>query len=104
MCKHHYNITAIIYDKKGNVLSIGYNNYTKTHPLQAKYAKEVGLEKKIYLHAEMDAIIKAGSKLEKAYMIRIFRYNNKGEPRCACPCPICREAIKHTPIKVIEHT
>lgn len=104
MTNHKYEITAIIYDKKGNVISIGYNNYTKTHPLQAKYAKKVGLEKKIFLHAEMDAVIKAGSKIKTAHLIRIFRYNNSGEPRCAKPCPICQEMLKHTPIKFIEHT
>jgi hypothetical protein len=27
-------ITAIITDKKGRVLSIGQNSYSKTHPLQ----------------------------------------------------------------------
>lgn len=104
MANHKYDITAIIYDKKGNVISIGYNNYTKTHPLQAKFAKKVGMEKKIFLHAEVDAVIKAGSRIKNAYMIRVFRYNISGEPCCAKPCPICQEMLKHTPIKKIEHT
>ena len=37
-----HKITAIIYDKKGRVLSIGQNSYIKTHPYQAKIAKQVG--------------------------------------------------------------
>lgn len=104
MCNHQHNLTAIIYDKKGRVISIGYNSYVKTHPLQAKYAKKVGLERKIFLHAEMDAIIKAGSKLKEAYLIRVFRYGKNNQPLCAKPCPICMEAISNTPIKRIEHT
>lgn len=106
MCNHQYDITAVIYDKKGNVISIGHNSYIKTHPLQAFYAKKAGkeFEKKIFIHAELDAVIKAGSRISKAYMIRVFRFNNKGEPRCAKPCPVCQEMLKHTPIQVIEHT
>lgn len=104
MANHKFEITAIIYDKKGNVISMGHNSYVKTHPLQAEYAKKVGLEQKIFLHAEMDAVIKAGSKIENAYMMRIFRFNNQGQPRLAKPCPVCQEMLKHTPIKVIEHT
>lgn len=49
-------ITAIIYDRKGEVLSIGQNSYVKTHPLQAKHAEKVGLPYKQFLHAEIHAI------------------------------------------------
>ena len=49
----NHSLTAIIKDKRGNVLAIGKNSYTKTHPYQAKCAREVGLPEKIYLHAEL---------------------------------------------------
>lgn len=104
MCNHKHRITAIIYDKHNRVISIGHNSYIKTHTLQARYAKQVGLDNKIFLHAEMDAIIRAGIKIKNAYKICVFRFNLQGEPRCAKPCPICSEAIRHTPIKIIEHT
>lgn len=97
------NVTAIIFDKKGNILSVGKNSYTKTHPLQFKHAKRVGLEKKIYLHAELDAIIKC-KDLTKAHTIKVFRYFKNGKPANAKPCPICTDAIRFTPIKNIEHT
>ena len=42
MPKSRQNITAVIYDKRGRVLSIGKNQYLKTHPLQAKHAHAVG--------------------------------------------------------------
>lgn len=104
MSKKH-EVTAIIYDKRGNVLSIGKNSYTKSHVKMAKFSKQAGEPYKIWLHAEVSAIIKLkGSALNKAYKISIFRYNAEGRPALACPCKACAIAISHTPIKVIEHT
>jgi tRNA(Arg) A34 adenosine deaminase TadA len=102
MSKRH-DITAIIYDKRGNVLSIGKNSYIKTHTLQAKYAKEVGEDYKIYLHAEIHAITRC-AKIESAHKIVITRYDSNGSPVNSKPCRVCQEAIKHTKIKVIQHT
>lgn len=101
MAKQH--ITAIIYDRKGDVLSIGQNSYVKTHPLQAKHAEKVGLPCKQFLHAEVHAITRC-KQLHKAYRISIFRYSKSGEPVNAKPCPVCMSAIAATNIKVIEHT
>jgi deoxycytidylate deaminase len=97
------NITAIIYDKKGRVLSIGKNSYTKTHPIMAKHAEELGEPYKQFLHAEIAAIIKC-KQLDKAYRISVFREGAKGKYLNAKPCPICASAIQQTDIKVIEHT
>jgi deoxycytidylate deaminase len=98
-----YDITAIIYDKRGNVLSIGKNSYVKTHPYQAKLAKQVGQHHKIFIHAEIDAILKC-QRIERAHRISIFRVNRFGEYRLAKPCKICESALAKTPIKIIEHT
>lgn len=103
MSKRRYDITAIIYDKRGNVLSIGKNSYVKTHPLHAKYAAEVGEPKSIFLHAETDAVAKC-RRLDKAHKIVIFRYWTDGTPATAKPCKICLQAIRKTPIQYIEHT
>lgn len=98
------NITAIIYDRKGRVLSIGKNSYIKTHPMMAKMAQEVGENKnKIFLHAEVDAIVKC-RQLDKAHKIAIFRHNKFGRPLLAAPCSICQSAISKTSIKRIEYT
>ena len=37
---------------------MGRNRYTKSHPLQAKLAREAGLHEKIFLHAEIEALVK----------------------------------------------
>lgn len=97
------DVTAIIYDRKGNILSIGKNSYVKTHPLQARYAAKVGKPKSVFMHAEINAIIKC-KDISKAYKISVFRMLRNGTYGNACPCSICQEAISHTPIKILEHT
>lgn len=97
------NITAIIFDKKGRVLSVGKNSYVKTHPKQAKHAKRVGLEEKIYLHAEMHAIIKC-KDIDRAHKILVTRIDKRGNTAMAKPCPVCESAIKEAGIKVVEWT
>ena len=97
------NITAIIYDKRGRVLSIGKNSYIKTHPLQAKYAKAHGEDQKTVMHAEIHAITRC-KDLSKAHKMLITRYYADGRPALAKPCKICQSAIANTPIKIVEHT
>ena len=92
MTKRH-RITAIIYDRKGTVLSIGQNSYVKTHPLQAKYAAEMGEDYKVFLHAEIHAITKL-KDINKAHKMVIFRYSEDGKPALAKPCKICSQAIR----------
>jgi tRNA(Arg) A34 adenosine deaminase TadA len=96
-------VTAIIYNKRGRVISIGQNSYIKTHPLQAIHANKVGEGHKIFLHAEISAITKC-KDIQKAHKIMIMRYDKQGNPVIAKPCKICLSAIRSTPIKVIEHT
>ena len=95
--------TAIIYDKRGNILSIGRNSYIKTHPLQYKYAVQVNEPNKIYIHAEVSAIVRC-KNLDKAYKIVITRFDSKGNPVNSKPCPICTKALEFTNIRIIEHT
>jgi deoxycytidylate deaminase len=103
MSTKKYNITAIIYDKRGNILSIGKNSYVKTHPLQARYATQVGEPQKVFLHAEIDAIVKCKT-ISRAHKIVVFRYYEDGTPAMAKPCKVCRQAIRKTHIKYVEHT
>ena len=103
MCTKRHVITAMIYDRKGNVISIGRNHYTKTHPLQAKHAALVGEPYKVFRHAEIDAIVRC-KQLDKAYRMEITRYTVDGKPALAKPCRICQSAISQTPIQVVEFT
>lgn len=96
-------ITAVIYDKRGRVLSIGRNNYVKTHPYQAQLAHSVGLPHKTFLHAEVDAILRCRN-IDRAHRIMVTRVNRNGEYVLAKPCPICASAIAAAGIKYVEHT
>jgi tRNA(Arg) A34 adenosine deaminase TadA len=101
MSKHI--ITAIIYDKKGRILSLGQNSYEKTHPMMLKYGKQVGMPERIYLHAEISAITRCPD-IRKAHRMLITRYTKDGIAALAKPCPICESAIKSTNIQVIDYT
>ena len=101
--KARFDITAIIYDKRGKVLSIGKNSYIKTHPLQNHHACKVGLPDKQFLHAEIHAIVKCRN-LNKAHKIVVMRFDKGGNKKNAKPCPVCRSAIDAAGINVVEHT
>lgn len=95
-------IKATIFDRRGKVLSIGYNSYEKTSPIQAKYSKLANLPGRVYLHAEISAIIKAKHGIP--YKILVERYDKNGNPKDAAPCKICMLAIKESGIERIEFT
>lgn len=95
-------IKATTFDKRNKIISIAENCYTKSHTIQAQYAARVGKNYKIYLHAEILAIIRArGKEINK---IKIERYDSNGNPRLAKPCPICELAIQEAKIKFVEYT
>lgn len=99
--KTKQTIMAIAYNKKGDILSIGRNQYDKSHPKQAFFAKKVKRPKAIYLHAEIDALIRAKTDVHKLHVIRVMPNGSYG---LAKPCNICELALKHYGVKVITHT
>jgi deoxycytidylate deaminase len=103
MGKHR--VTATVYDRRGRVLATGENSYNKTHPVMHHYCKRAGEHpNKVYLHAEVAAIIRAGRHSEQPYKIHIARYDKRGRPALAAPCPICRLAINMAGIKEVSYT
>lgn len=98
-----YRLVAIITDAKDRILTIGVNSYTKSHPRQYYYACKCGNSKRIFLHAEISAIInlKRNDKPAKIYVARV---NKKEEVALAKPCAICMEAIKDVGIKELYYT
>lgn len=96
------HITAFAYDKRGRLISVGTNSYIKTHPLQAKFAKRAGMPEKIFLHAEVAALLKAGK--QEVHRLEVVRLNRKGEPLLAKPCASCRLVIKEYGVKEVTHT
>lgn len=100
--KKKYRLIAKCYDKTGNLISYGTNSYVKTHPIQAALARSVGQPERIYLHAEISAIIRARGKA--IHKIKIERYDFSGNEANAHPCPVCMLAIKQAGIKLVEYT
>ena len=96
-----YEITALAYDKRGKLLSVGRNSYTKTHPLQAQLGRRAGKPNSIYLHAELAALLKAR---EQVWKLVVLRYDKEGKPVLAKPCPSCKLAIKQFQVKQVEYT
>lgn len=105
MCKSRkqYRLVATIYDKKGKKLSQGENSYCKTHPYQIRLAKRVGRPDAVFLHAEIQALVRLKDK-SKAHKIVIERFDSRGNPRLAKPCEICSLAIEESGIEIVEHT
>jgi deoxycytidylate deaminase len=89
--------------KKNKIISTATNLERKTHPLQATLAERVGLKEKIYLHAEVNALIKAK---EKADTIVVARVGGHGycDLRISKPCKICQAALEMNNIKKIIYS
>ena len=93
-----HKMGCAVYDRKGNLLATGINKPTKSHPIQAKYAQLAKEPKKIYLHAELDALIKCKGIPYSIYVARITRSDKLG---ISMPCAICQRAIQEAGIKYI---
>lgn len=97
-----YKIAAIITDKRNKILSIGWNSYSKSHPKQLRWAKKSHNSNRIFLHAEMSAMIRCKEGIP--YHIYVARVNRKGKTRLAKPCDMCSRAIRDVGIKKIVYT
>jgi len=85
--KQHIVAVAV---RKGKVIGVGYNSYSKTHPEQARLARGVGQDERIYLHAEIAALLRCRAKPDSLYIARVKRTGELGN---AAPCPVCSAAI-----------
>lgn len=115
-CNGYKLASAIVYN--GDILAIGTNS-RKTHPMQAKYGDyTVKAEFSIFLHAEMDCIIRAkkhrfNCDLSKAslYVVRI-KYVHKLASQItgirgwglSRPCAACSKAIKEIGITTVIYS
>ena len=86
---------------KNKVVVTATNLETKSHPIQAKFAERVGLHQKIYLHAEISALVKCR---EECDTIVVARVNPQNKLRMARPCPICELALHEAGITKIHYT
>lgn len=98
----HRHAAAIVFKKK--VLAIG-KNQLKTHPMMLKHQTD---EYKIYLHAEIDAIVKTincyGSDILKRSDLYVMRLTGGGNVGMSKPCKGCQSAIDAFGIKGVYWT
>lgn len=97
--EHKHKVGCVVTDRRGRVLSTGYCQM-KTHPIQAKYARRCNDDERVYLHAEIAALVKCRAKPYAIFVVRMNRYGFAN----ARPCPICTEAIREAGIKMVHYT
>lgn len=88
---------------KNKVITQGVNQDTKTHPFQAKLAEMVGLDEKIYLHAEIAALVRCKGEVDTIVVARLGGHYGD-ELRNAKPCPICSLALKEAGIENVYYS
>ena len=88
---------------KNKIVQQAYNMDTKTHPLQARLADMVGLSEKIYLHAEIAALVKNKHKCDTIVVARLGGHKHN-ELRNSKPCKICELAIRQAGIRKVYYT
>ena len=93
-------VGAVLLNKNKPVVTAT-NLDRKSHPLQARFAERVGLGEKIYLHAEIAALVKCR---EECDTIVVARVDNQDKLRMAKPCPICALALKEAGIQKVHYT
>ena len=96
-------ITARAFSKN-RLLSVGQNSYTRSHPKQASLAKRAGEPEKVYLHAEVSALLKCLRIKQQVVLLEIERYGASGKMLLARPCSICRIAIIEAGVRQVRYT
>ena len=106
----NHHICAALVHKHKEIISIGYAR-RKSHPLQARFGAD---EYKIYLHAEVDALIKGlrlgykpSKKYTQVYIARTKKPFSGAEnwiPGLGKPCPGCISFIDHCNISQVFYT
>ena len=89
--------------RRNKILSIGFNNYRKSHPLIKKYSSK---EDVIYLHSEFDAINRFPHKpaeLSRCTLVNV-RLNRFGKVGQAKPCDLCSKLLYNMGINKIYWT
>ncbi len=93
-------VGAVLLNRSKVVLTAT-NLEKKSHPVQARFAERVGLGEKIYLHAEIAALVKCR---EECDTIVVARVNPQHKLRMAKPCPICDLALQEAGITKIYYS
>lgn len=86
-----FKFGCVAVDEKHNVIAHAQNNPVKSHPKQKHFANIAGRPESIYLHAEIQALVKCRTDPFSLYVVRLLADGGFGLSR---PCPICKGAMK----------
>ena len=64
-------------------------------------AERAGQPLRVFLHSEIKAIIAARGR---GHRIHIERYDKRGNPKLAAPCPVCQLAIREAGLRLVSYT
>lgn len=96
------HVASIVYKRR--IISVG-TNQLKTHPIMGRFGKN---DKSIFLHAEIDAIVKCinihGVEILGKCDLYVVRLTKGGKVGNSCPCPGCQRAIEAFNIRKVYHT
>lgn len=105
---HNIRVGAVLVSGK-EIISVGVNSTTKSHPLQ-KYYNDMyrGFTVPIHnnIHAELDAILKYRRMRIVLPKLKIYiaRINRSDQLLAGKPCPACFAAIKDNLISTIVYS
>jgi tRNA(Arg) A34 adenosine deaminase TadA len=98
--EHHWKHVSFILDGK-HVVSVGWNQPFKTHPLAYKWRYRYNA-----IHSELHAIISFDGSipaLRKLSLVNI-RIDRKGNPALAAPCNVCCSLLEAFRFKEVWYT
>ncbi len=95
-----YRVGAVLVSASGIIVGVG-NNKRKTHPQQKRYAVKAGMPDRLFLHAEIAALI---DREKYAPTIVVCRLTKKGRLAMARPCPVCMLALKLAAVREIYYS
>lgn len=84
------------------LLSMGYNDMSRTHPIMHKYNTNKKIQKN--LHAEVDACLGIPEHMMKGATIYVARILKDNRTANAEPCKICQRFMRAMGIKNVWHT
>ena len=89
-----YKISAIAFDKKGNVLGMSVNKHSKWDVLEKNEIGRSGTA----IHAERRLLAQYGDNIKTILICRVGR---SGKLRPIDPCPACRKAADKLGVKIM---
>ena len=88
--------------RKRRIISAGFNQMRKTHPIMQSHAKDLGWT--VGLHAEVHACLGVAPRLLEGSDVYVVRIKANGETAMAKPCSFCARFLSEVGIRAAHFT